>query len=151
MAKAPLFNFTSHDAFEHLKVWSGGRPVCKLSYWFWKSGSDLEKHFLGYVKSAVHDVLDSHPELILPLLTKLKENFGFTTDAEATQWTQDTLTFALKFVIQQSVIPLHFCLFVDGLDECEVSAQPFDLITGQSALSYSELIRKVSRTLYRIS
>lgn len=116
---------------ELLRAWAGDCPLVVASFFFWYSGSDLQKSQIGLLRSLLYQCLTDYRELIPIVLAE-------TARIEITEllryWTLTRLKSAFIRLLEQKSIPLKICLFMDGLDEYEGDhfeiAELFKLVAG---------------------
>jgi hypothetical protein len=100
-----------------LEQWAGtnGKPLITAQFFFWNSGSSLQKTHDGLLRSLLLQVLSYCPDLIpliLPGRWKSKR-FGLSKT-----WTRQELSDAIARLSEQDEVEIPcFCFFIDGLDE----------------------------------
>ncbi|KAF9478915.1 hypothetical protein BDN70DRAFT_921597 [Pholiota conissans] len=107
---------------ELLRVWSGKRPITIASFFFWESGTAVQRSQAGLLRSLLHQLLSNQPNLI-PLVFE---------DIWAQIWTADSRTrvrltsswpvWQLSNAFRRFFEVNHerkIYLLVDGLDEFE--------------------------------
>jgi hypothetical protein len=115
------FLFQHPSTTDHLQKWSGGNIVARAGFFFWTSGSREQRSQTGLLRSLLHQLLSSHPD-IMPLTfpglwDKLrnmttKERINMTLD-----WTVPQLKTAFQAFVDAVLPKMRLCLFIDGLDE----------------------------------
>jgi hypothetical protein len=105
---------------ELLAQWSSPTEVVMAGFFFWHSGSMMQKTQLGLLQSILHEALQKKPELqnvIFP--PEVQEEASLRWRARLptaeTIWTLRELETAFTNLIQQP--SLKICLLIDGLDE----------------------------------
>lgn len=108
---------------QNLRTWaSGNLPLHFGSFFFWLSGTREQKSQQGLLRSLLFQVLNQRPGLIpvvFPLLwarsyTGAVSNMpGVFKEA----WTLRSLKDAFRLLVNQEIVPIKLCLFIDGLDE----------------------------------
>lgn len=98
---------------EHLEYWAEGHQLVTPSFYFWNSGSRLQKSLEGLLRTLLFEILRHDPSVILNINRDPKLASSLSYDEE---WDVDTLfqMYEIAVLKQQKV---KFCLFVDGLDE----------------------------------
>ncbi|KAK3381239.1 hypothetical protein B0H63DRAFT_475148 [Podospora didyma] len=123
--KSTLMKFinTNPETNAALKIWARGRKLLSARFYFYYNGSTLEKSELGVLRSLIHQLCWSDPELI---------QIGFADRFEAmclrsqppspftpTLW---ELKRVLKAIVDQKSKDLCFFFMVDGLDEYDADS-----------------------------
>ncbi|KAH8194734.1 hypothetical protein TruAng_011092 [Truncatella angustata] len=94
-----------------LELWSRGRRLHVLSFFFWRPGTKLQKSILGLLQSLLYEICQVEAEIVIQLLAELSiDPWRIPT------WTEKGLKKAViaAFGIAQDA---QFCIFIDGLDE----------------------------------
>lgn len=111
-----------------LKRWANGRKVLAASHYFWYLGFPIEKSYSGLIRSILHKILSSYPELIHLVCASRWSVALEGKDVRSFIWTDSDLRECLE-VLVTSYLKIQnqstcFCVFVDRLDEydgdCEV-------------------------------
>jgi hypothetical protein len=111
------FLFQNYRTLEHLKTWANDSPLVLAGFWFWNSGSGMQKSEEGLLRSLLHSIATSAPWLIprlFPERWRIWNLFGF----DPTPWQYDECLNALRRLATSEFADIRFALFVDGLDEC---------------------------------
>jgi hypothetical protein len=95
-------------------------------FFFWKPGSELQKSLAGLYRSLLYDILQSHPGLIQHAFPEFWEEIKGSPWQTQTKFNipTDVAKSALERIIFNSTTcasEIHFCFFIDGLDEFEQS------------------------------
>lgn len=134
--KSTLMKFLSHHptTFEYLRRWAGPKTLVLASFYFWNSGTDLQKSQEGLLRSLIFEILRQCPELATSTLASLsnlrkKSESGASRSAissfiSADQpnlipqdgWTVDELTGIISGLVGHGTSK-RFCFIIDGLDE----------------------------------
>lgn len=101
--------------------WTYKRKIVICSFFFWHSGTKLQKSQEGLLRTLFYQIFHSCPDLIQRLLP---ERFH-DTDA-SNDWLRMDLLELLRRFVALDFPETAFCLFIDGLDEC--GEDPMDLI-----------------------
>ncbi|KAF4537701.1 uncharacterized protein LTHEOB_11473 [Lasiodiplodia theobromae] len=97
-----------------LKVWSDANNLNIAKFFFWNSGTAMEKSLPGLLRSLVFEILSRRPEWI-PTVCPSRWSSEI---ACLTGWTMSELKLIVKRLVCQEVTPSEkFCFFIDGLDE----------------------------------
>ncbi|OCL14738.1 hypothetical protein AOQ84DRAFT_220108 [Glonium stellatum] len=107
-----------------LQEWANGLPLCSASFFFWNSGTLEQKSQHGLLRALLYEVLKQQPQLIPIVLpwawAKTYSTHATTLSASnKIHWPLARLMEAFELLVQQTLLPLRICLFIDGLDEFE--------------------------------
>ena len=99
-----------------LRRWSGDREIIKASFFFWASGTALQKSHTGLLRSLLYEILRQCPRMI----SLICSNYSATS----TSWISDSWSLAeledmVSNMQKQQSLAVNFAFFVDGLDEYE--------------------------------
>lgn len=104
------------DTAELLRKWAGVNSLLCPSFFFWSSGSSIQKSQEGLFRSILYESLSHHPELIpivFPVWCRhVSRSLLSTHDPSLIE-----LKGAFKLLIEQKLVPLYMCFFIDGIDE----------------------------------
>lgn len=116
--KSTLMKFISGhpDTQLHLRAWAAGKKLAVASFFFWNSGTQLQKSQEGLLRSFLYEILRKIPELI-PIAQEAMASCEELHVSEPDSWCLDTLLRMYESVVTQTALPSKFCFFVDGLDE----------------------------------
>ncbi|KAL9078934.1 MAG: hypothetical protein Q9157_002158 [Trypethelium eluteriae] len=132
-----------HDAYENTYNWvvetdrgeqeetPNEIPVARkmkvviCSFFFWQSGSKLQKSQEGLLRTLFYQIFHAYPELIHKLLPERCRGASIVDDT-STDWPRTDLLQLLRRFVALDFPKTAFCLFIDGLDEC--GEDLFDLI-----------------------
>ncbi|TRX91134.1 hypothetical protein FHL15_007922 [Xylaria flabelliformis] len=136
--KSTLMKFISHHptTLDHLKCWSGPLQLVLGNFYFWNSGTDLQKSQEGLLQSLIFEILRQCPDLtprvqeillcqrssLMPRSSKsdsCSSSVGIQTVLARIRnegWTFCQLTKILKDLLGHDH-SRKFCFFIDGLDE----------------------------------
>ncbi|KAJ3465065.1 hypothetical protein MRS44_005723 [Fusarium solani] len=121
--KSTLMRFLSQDrtAMEYLRLWAAEKPVNTAGFFFWTSGSRQQRSQTGLLRSLLHQLLSSSPELIAKTFPDLWTRVRQMTTKERIslelEWTIADLRAALDTFLDAALKDANICLFIDGLDE----------------------------------
>ena len=114
--KSTLMSFLCQDdrTLEALRCWSGirGKNVLMPKFYFWSSGTQMQKSIEGLLRSLIWQILQLIPDLDIT-------SIAFESRDMIPAWTERRLQTALSSILQQASGSHLFCLFIDGLDEYE--------------------------------
>ncbi|KAL6720867.1 hypothetical protein ACLMJK_002792 [Lecanora helva] len=152
--KSTLMNFLCQDSrmMQSLQVWAGSKAISITKFFFWNSGTAMEKSVMGLLRSLLWQLMQELPEaefdeVLMQSGIRPKSIDGFFTRSDGIlAWTQRRLLVFLNTTIQHSLSHHRLCFFIDGLDEFNLgeitdvklclSSRPyreFDLAFGESA------------------
>jgi len=98
-----------------LRTWSEARQLITASFYFWNTGTEMQKSQEGLLQSILYEILRHEPNLIptvLPSRWQQDELFH----QHPPPWKLAELYEALDVLIQAKPAAC-FCFFIDGLDE----------------------------------
>ncbi|KAI1655760.1 hypothetical protein F4813DRAFT_152812 [Daldinia decipiens] len=133
--KSTLMKFiSSHDSTRlHLQPWARGQELAAASFFFWNSGSPLQKSQEGLFRSLLFGILRKYPHLV-PRVSALRIELRDDWDNDWS-WTVDELLFVCRKIIEEC-IHTKFCFFVDGMDEYEAEKEDLsDLVKNIRSLA----------------
>lgn len=104
---------------EKLLQWAGSREkLVVASFYFWNTGTDMQKTQEGLLRSLLYQVLYRHRELICELLPEIRRPSNeIDTENWIPEWNYRHLLSVFQCLIRQTAVPLKICFFIDGLDE----------------------------------
>lgn len=106
--------FNHPETTSALRIWSNTDNLNIAKYFFWNSGTAMQKSLLGLLQSLVFQILSRRPEWI-PAVCPSRWS---SDTACLTGWTMSELKLLLRQLIRQEVTTSEkFCFFIDGLDE----------------------------------
>ncbi|CAM1511757.1 Fc.00g092700.m01.CDS01 [Cosmosporella sp. VM-42] len=110
--KSTLMKHLNNDLSTHqaLMKWAGSRKLVKASFYFWFSGTVLQKTQDGLFRSLLFEIFRQCPSSIRTACPT-----RWTGDL-AHRWDRQELVTTLKKLRLQSPLT-RFCFFIDGLDE----------------------------------
>lgn len=114
--KSTLMKFLceNHATFEHLRKWSGGKPVLCAKAFLWRLGDDEQKNLTGLRNCLLHQILQSAPRLI-PVAFHSAWESDYTNpipfDPHGTKAFDTLLRSGRAFEDHKMIF------FIDGLDE----------------------------------
>ncbi|MCJ1332082.1 hypothetical protein MMC10_008774 [Thelotrema lepadinum] len=125
--KSTLMSFIEQDdrTASALQAWTGPDSVLLTpSFFFWESGTDMQKSVKGLLQSLLCQILGKAPELLTIANISISEAKQSSSKSElpashALQvWTERRLSATLTKIMDASKnTDTHFCFFIDGLDE----------------------------------
>ncbi|ORY13035.1 hypothetical protein BCR34DRAFT_613592 [Clohesyomyces aquaticus] len=123
--KSTLMKYISNhpNIQDAIKTWGNGGVVTPASYFFWNSGTPMQRSLGGLLRSVLIQVLDKCPELISKVFESRWSNMQswHFTALQSPYWGIPELMEALRKVADEASLSSKFCFFIDGLDEYEGS------------------------------
>ena len=105
----------SRKTKEALKIWAGTRQLFVADFYFWITGTRMQKTQEGLMQSILHEILRQEPALIERVVpTRWEQDALFHQNPSP--WTLTELCDALDAVMREKPAAC-FCFFIDGLDE----------------------------------
>jgi len=129
--KSTLLKFIYDDARmkSHLRSWAAVTPLATAAFFFWNSGTSDQKSQAGFPRTILHDIWSQYPQLV-PALILLESARTYShllnsylsndiDDHPIMSWSSKILMRIFENLVKQTVVPLKFVMFIDGLDEYE--------------------------------
>jgi hypothetical protein len=119
--KSTLMKFLGQhpETLKHLGFWAGHQEVITARFYFWNSGSSLQKSQLGLLRSLLFEILRQCPKLLAQVrkqISSRKEGSWMWGGDKTATWQYEELLRVYQFVVEQNT-DSKFCFFIDGLDE----------------------------------
>ncbi|KAL8942792.1 MAG: hypothetical protein Q9211_001246 [Gyalolechia sp. 1 TL-2023] len=111
---------------EHLKVWAKDRSLQVYKFYFWNSGSILQKSQNGLFRSLLYEMFTQRPALVeatLPDVVSSTLDLPFEELSELRRgqewrtWTLRELKKCFLAALEQTAKTTRYCFLIDGLDE----------------------------------
>lgn len=107
---------------EELVCWSKNIPLILAAFFFWKTGTSMQKSQIGLLQSLLHETLSQCYQLIPIVLPERWHEYqlhdlGSEFLHISGDWTQAELSRAFRRLVTQDILPAKFCFLIDGLDE----------------------------------
>lgn len=99
---------------QELHKWAGSDPLVLAGFFFWRTGTDMQKTEEGLLRSLLYQVLSLHRELFPIVFPNNNRRQG---QSSSERWTLSRLRAVLDRLIKQRRVSLKICFFIDGLDE----------------------------------
>lgn len=124
--KSTLMKYVSTHArtAECLTEWARPVPLVVAAFYFWRSGTRLEKSEEGLLRSLLHSVLRQQPSLmptVFPgewsMFYASASNDRNPLSAGLGAWRVDHLRDAFRRLVRQDRVPLKLFFLIDGIDE----------------------------------
>lgn len=94
-----------------LKAWAAGHNLVIASFFFWHSGTDMQKSQTGLFQSLLFEILRASPDVIQDLLPIR------WTETTQEPWTKTELRQVLSSLSEKLRSSARFCFLIDGIDE----------------------------------
>lgn len=124
--KSTLMKFLAHESRtrDELSCWSRsqGKTLILSHFFFWSSGTPLQRSLEGLYRGIIWDILRQCPSLIPVVFPAAWSSIGVEKIPATSQpFTMDELESAMdRLFVERAVASAHsLCLFIDGLDEYE--------------------------------
>ncbi|OTA70023.1 hypothetical protein K449DRAFT_417867 [Hypoxylon sp. EC38] len=108
---------------EELQKWAGDKKLVLADFYFWNPGNKLQMTLQGLYRSILFEVLSSCPELtreVFPFQWRRLEETHGDPIVESTLFREDRIEKAFEVLVRKGRhAHYRFCLFIDGLDECD--------------------------------
>lgn len=148
--------YNHSETLERLKVWAQTTPLATAAFFFWRSGSRLEKSQEGLLRSLLFTVLSQQSHLLPSVLPKewatLYSQVSGESDSTSPSlgaWNISNLREAFKQLVRQEQSPLKLFFLIDGLDEYEEGniSEILELFTNNISCSFNAKALISSRPL----
>jgi len=115
---------SSRRIHSSLRQWTSGRNVLVASFYFWESGTVMQRSQEGLLRFLLHQLLTPHPEMVSTIFPDLWSEIWDSSTVERVRrlakWELPVLARGLaSFFLQAHSRQIPICLLVDGLDEFE--------------------------------
>ena len=112
--KSTLMKYlSSHELTRrYIREWTGTASLVTASFFFWNSGSLMQKSLQGLLQSLLHTVLSACPQAMFTACPSRR--LAYLQDEP---WTVAELLETITRITTLVQLTHKFCLFVDGLDE----------------------------------
>ncbi|CAG8950716.1 hypothetical protein HYFRA_00002927 [Hymenoscyphus fraxineus] len=101
---------------QHLRRWAGASKLNIAEFYFWSSGTDMQRSTQGLLQSIIYEILRQCPDLI-PRVCRQR---WFANELERTgPWSFSELNRSFECLQGCASTSQKFCFFIDGLDEYE--------------------------------
>jgi hypothetical protein len=98
-----------------LVKWSGGRKLVVASFFFWSSGTILQRSQDGLLRCLLYKILSQMPDMI-PVAVPRKWQAADPPHVSQ-PWSRKEISDAFANVVNTNSLSTNFCFFIDGLDE----------------------------------
>ncbi|KAL9630203.1 MAG: hypothetical protein Q9204_004840, partial [Flavoplaca sp. TL-2023a] len=103
-----------------LANWERGTDLLVVTFFFWHTGSPLQKSVEGLLRSLLYQIADQWPGLVGLLDARNGTGSGETEVSKTLrlpEWTEQRLMSLLKRFLERKPGSITVCAFIDGLDE----------------------------------
>lgn len=116
--KSTLMKFISEHASTRsmLATWAAPHQAHSLDFYFWYTGSELQKSQEGLLRSILHDIFIKYPDL-LPKVVPHRWNSPDSFHRAPDTWSRLEMSQVLRKIAALDDLGCKICLFLDGLDE----------------------------------
>jgi hypothetical protein len=121
-----------------LKEWAGPCKLIQASYFFWSSGTYMQKSQQGLLQSLLYEILSQSPALFQKACPE-KWAVAMANAQAVHEWSLADLFQAFSFLTEQGMSDTRFCFFIDGLDEYD--GDHFDIIEAVEMLASSPNVK----------
>ena len=115
------FIWNNEMTLANLRSWSKDSPLIVAAFFFWKSGTPIQRSQIGLLRSLLYDTLKNRHDLISEVFPNAwKYSSDLTADdlvITVKTWTLPQLQRAFSNLVSLANPQLHLCFFIDGLDE----------------------------------
>jgi hypothetical protein len=108
--------YSSAKTRQPLKQWAERLPLITASYYFWNSGTSMQKSQTGLLQSILYESLLQYEELIPQIFPYRWRSYDYFGD-DLHPFSKIELIKAFEALLKQDGILAKFCFFIDGLDE----------------------------------
>ena len=115
--KSTLMKYINQDERTRkcLEEWASPMTLVVASFYFWNSGTFMQKSQLGLLQCLLYEVLMRRPNLI-PRVLPMRWQLGNAHGDAAFAWTVSELSNAFE-ILAITELQTKFCFTIDGLDE----------------------------------
>ena len=122
-----------------LAGWAGDKKLLVACFYFWSSGSPLQRSQEGLLRCLLYQILSQAPEMIPNAVPRRWQTAG-DSSRTAEPWTRKEISDAFSNIINGNPLDVNICFFIDGLDEYGGS----DLNIGESDLDLVSQLKKLA-------
>lgn len=122
-----------------LTGWAGDKKLLVANFYFWSSGSPLQRSQEGLLRCLLYQILSQAPEMI-PIAVPRRWQAAGDTSRTTEPWTRKEISDAFSGIFNGNPLDVNICFFIDGLDEYGGS----DLTSGESDLELVAQLKKVA-------
>ena len=138
--KSTLMKFVSEhpETGRILDIWAGNSKLIVASFFFWHSGTHLQKSQQSLLRSLLFTILRHCPDVIPDVCPK-RWNSEEHLLRSPPSWSRQELSDVLHAIVQFGSLRKRFCFFIDGLDE--YAGEHDSLISDLSSIASSPNVK----------
>lgn len=122
-----------------LAGWAGDKKLLVARFYFWNSGSLLQRSQEGLLRCLLFQILSQAPEMIPIAVPRRWQTAGYSSRTTE-PWARREISEAFSHIINGNPLNVNICFFIDGLDEYGGS----DLADGESDLELVSQLKKLA-------
>lgn len=122
-----------------LAGWAGDKKLLVARFYFWSSGSPLQRSQEGLLRCLLYQILSQAPKII-PIAVPRRWQTASDSPRTTEPWSRREISDAFSNIINGNVLNVNICFFIDGLDEYGGS----DLNNGESDLDLVSQLKKLA-------
>ncbi|KAF2084499.1 hypothetical protein K490DRAFT_48938, partial [Saccharata proteae CBS 121410] len=113
--KSTLMKYLNEDprTRDALEKWAGDVPLRMISFYFWSSGSMMQRSRKGLLQGILHNILLEEPELSPILFPHQHGNRPMFEEFPS----HNDLKRAYRHLVEQTAVDMRLAILIDGLDE----------------------------------
>ncbi|OAL46371.1 hypothetical protein IQ07DRAFT_647357 [Pyrenochaeta sp. DS3sAY3a] len=117
--KSTLLKFIHNDprTTEHLKCWAKDKTLVHCAFYFWNSGTPMQKSEEAMVRTLLHAALLQAPDLWSDIFPSKMEEFILFSNPWKQPITPEEAKTALQLLVKNAGPKYRLFFFIDGLDE----------------------------------
>lgn len=100
-----------------LECWASQKQLVVCSFFFWHSGTQLQKSYEGILRSILHQILGSRPDLTPLIFPRLTRYLLLRKDVNDFKISEAELQAAVELLAKNMPSKLALFLLIDGIDE----------------------------------
>lgn len=122
-----------------LAGWAGDKKLLVARFYFWSSGSPLQRSQEGLLRCLLYQILSQAPEMI-PIAVPRRWQTARDSPRTTEPWARREISEAFSNIVNGNPLNVNICFFIDGLDEYGGS----DLADGESDLELVSQLKKLA-------
>lgn len=122
-----------------LAGWAGDQKLLVARFYFWSSGSPLQRSQEGLLRCLLYQILSQASEMI-PIAVPGRWQTARGSPRTTEPWTRKEIPDAFSAIVNGTPLRFNICFFIDGLDEYGGS----DLANGESDLELVSRLQKLA-------